>query len=158
MTRWERLRSSYSLFSALWSSAGLVNLSADLTESLCQNQLLRRYPSPDRALEIVVFVRNCGATTAFSTQAAVQCLLRAVRERRLSTSRCVSRHGEPSKVPSTSRRRARPQRAHPKIPRCLALKRGLRWFRPCGSRARRDRRGRGRFLRLRRSGAGRSSP
>ena len=39
--------------------------------SLCENRLLAEYPSPDGAQKIVVFVRNCGATTAYSTQASL---------------------------------------------------------------------------------------
>ena len=39
--------------------------------SLCENRQLAEYPSPDGAQKIVVFERNCGATTAFSTQASL---------------------------------------------------------------------------------------
>ena len=39
--------------------------------NLCENRLLAEYPSPDGAQKIVVFVRNCGATTAYSTHASL---------------------------------------------------------------------------------------
>lgn len=38
---------------------------------LCGNSLLGEYPSPDRARKLVVFQRDCGATTGFSTQASL---------------------------------------------------------------------------------------
>ncbi len=38
---------------------------------LCGNDLLDRYPAPDNSVEVVVFERNCGATTGFSTQASI---------------------------------------------------------------------------------------
>jgi hypothetical protein len=37
----------------------------------CGNTLLSRLPSPDGKRELVVYERNCGATTGFSTQASV---------------------------------------------------------------------------------------
>lgn len=38
---------------------------------LCGNDLLDRYPSPDQRREAVVFQRDCGATTGFSTQVSL---------------------------------------------------------------------------------------
>jgi len=38
---------------------------------LCGNADFREYPSPDRAMKVVVFTRDCGATTDFSTQLSV---------------------------------------------------------------------------------------
>lgn len=38
---------------------------------LCENDVIARYPSPDGQLELVVFERDCGATTDFSTQASL---------------------------------------------------------------------------------------
>jgi len=38
---------------------------------LCGNEKLAEYPSPDRKWKVVVFQRDCGATTGFSTQAAL---------------------------------------------------------------------------------------
>jgi hypothetical protein len=37
----------------------------------CENVLLGEYASPDHARELVVFQRDCGATTGFSTQASL---------------------------------------------------------------------------------------
>ncbi|GEM_PF-1014153 len=37
----------------------------------CANELLNTYRSPNGAFKVVVFARNCGATSGFSTQAAV---------------------------------------------------------------------------------------
>lgn len=42
-----------------------------LDRDLCKNENPRRYLSPDRQVELVVFDRDCGATTGFSTQASV---------------------------------------------------------------------------------------
>ncbi len=41
------------------------------TNELCRNTIVRRLTSPDGALEAVLFERNCGATTDFSTQVSV---------------------------------------------------------------------------------------
>lgn len=38
---------------------------------LCANTVLDRYRAPDHSIEVVVFERNCGATTDFSTQASI---------------------------------------------------------------------------------------
>ena len=37
----------------------------------CGNQVLSEVSSPDRNLKVVVFQRDCGATTGFSTQASL---------------------------------------------------------------------------------------
>jgi len=39
--------------------------------SMCANELVSEIPSPDGMLKIVVFLRDCGATTAASIQASV---------------------------------------------------------------------------------------
>ncbi len=39
--------------------------------SMCANQVLQEIPSPDNKLKAVVFQRDCGATTGFSTQVSV---------------------------------------------------------------------------------------
>lgn len=36
---------------------------------MCRNHVVAQYPSPDRTKSLVVFERDCGATTGFSTQA-----------------------------------------------------------------------------------------
>ena len=38
------------------------------SEGMCRNQILSEIPSPDRILKVVIFERNCGATTDFSTE------------------------------------------------------------------------------------------
>ena len=40
-------------------------------DDLCGNDKLAEYPSPDRKWKVVVFQRDCGATTGLSTQAAL---------------------------------------------------------------------------------------
>jgi len=43
----------------------------DLDESMCGNELLHENVSPDGKMKVVVFQRDCGATTGFSTQASI---------------------------------------------------------------------------------------
>jgi len=38
---------------------------------LCTNEEIARFPSPDGMLEAVLFERNCGASTDFSTQVTI---------------------------------------------------------------------------------------
>jgi len=38
---------------------------------MCGNETLAEFVSPDQAKKIIVFQRNCGATTGFSTQASL---------------------------------------------------------------------------------------
>lgn len=40
-------------------------------ESMCANEVLHEIPSPDKQLKAVVFQRDCGATTGFSTQVSI---------------------------------------------------------------------------------------
>lgn len=40
-------------------------------DGMCGNEKLAEHVSPDGASAVVVFVRNCGATTPFSTQASI---------------------------------------------------------------------------------------
>jgi hypothetical protein len=40
-------------------------------ENSCKNQIVKSYASPDNKYEIVLFQRDCGATTGFSTQVSV---------------------------------------------------------------------------------------
>jgi hypothetical protein len=37
----------------------------------CENELVARMPSPDGRHDAVVFIRDCGATTGFSTQLSI---------------------------------------------------------------------------------------
>ena len=39
--------------------------------SPCGNQLLHEYYSPDNARKVIVFERDCGATTGFTTQVSI---------------------------------------------------------------------------------------
>ena len=43
----------------------------DVAFDMCGNDILRSVPSPDGKLTVVVFQRDCGATTGFSTQGSV---------------------------------------------------------------------------------------
>jgi hypothetical protein len=38
---------------------------------MCGNEPVAEYPSPDRTMKVLVFQRDCGATTGFSTQASL---------------------------------------------------------------------------------------
>jgi hypothetical protein len=37
----------------------------------CSNQILKQIPSPNKKMKAVVFQRDCGATTGFSTQVSI---------------------------------------------------------------------------------------
>jgi hypothetical protein len=47
-------------------SAGCINIAGD-----CGNEILRVHYSPTKQLKAVVFGRDCGATTGFSTQVSI---------------------------------------------------------------------------------------
>ena len=49
----------------------MVLLLLNSCDDLCQNQIKMRQLSPNRELKAVVFVRDCGATTSFSSQIAI---------------------------------------------------------------------------------------
>ena len=55
---------------AVWAVA-LVGFFFYGARSMCGNEILAEYPSPDGALKAVVFERDCGTTTDFSTQVSV---------------------------------------------------------------------------------------
>ncbi len=40
-------------------------------EVQCENHILSQYLSPDKSLKAIVFQRDCGATTGFSTQISI---------------------------------------------------------------------------------------
>jgi hypothetical protein len=40
-------------------------------ENSCENQIVKSYTSPDNKYEVVLFQRDCGATTGFSTQVSI---------------------------------------------------------------------------------------
>lgn len=45
--------------------------SAPDMDAMCGNEVISEFPSPDGTKRLVVFQRDCGATTDFSTQASV---------------------------------------------------------------------------------------
>lgn len=50
---------------------GIGSLSFLSSPDMCANEVLREHSSPGGKLKVVVFQRNCGATTGFSTQASI---------------------------------------------------------------------------------------
>lgn len=52
------------------AAAGLYWISSSF-DDLCGNKVVATEISPDRALKAVLFERNCGATTGFSSQVSV---------------------------------------------------------------------------------------
>jgi hypothetical protein len=48
-----------------------ILVDAFLAQSLCSNTICREVLSPDRQLKAVIFERECGATTAISTQISI---------------------------------------------------------------------------------------
>ena len=60
------------LFGAVGALALLVFVGGYvLLDSMCSNQVISKTKSPDGSLEAVVFQRDCGATTDFSTQVSI---------------------------------------------------------------------------------------
>ena len=53
---------------ALWAAVWFI-LPSD--SNMCANTVLARHPSPDAARQVVVFERDCGASTDFSTSASI---------------------------------------------------------------------------------------
>ena len=53
---------------AVGAWAAISRVGGSSTAGLCANQLLSRLPSPDSAQDAVIYERDCGATTDFSTQ------------------------------------------------------------------------------------------
>jgi len=52
-------------------SLQLMQTISGCESSMCGNQVLQEIPSPDKKLKAVVFQRDCGATTGFSTQLSI---------------------------------------------------------------------------------------
>ena len=50
---------------------GFLLLVAACMQGLCANTITQRAPSPDGRYDAVVFTRDCGATTDYSTQVAL---------------------------------------------------------------------------------------
>ncbi len=57
------------LFTILLSLTLMVFVSG--CDSMCANEVLQEIPSPDNKLKAVIFKRDCGATTGFSTQITI---------------------------------------------------------------------------------------
>jgi hypothetical protein len=64
--------------SVAWVFGGLIALAGIAVGGVwflgangCGNEVLSETPSPDRNRKVVVFQRDCGATTGFSTQASL---------------------------------------------------------------------------------------
>lgn len=62
----------------LWFSASAalllvasVGAATYFLDGLCENEILAETSSPDASLKLVVFGRDCGATTGFTTQATL---------------------------------------------------------------------------------------
>jgi hypothetical protein len=49
----------------------VYDLAYNLDEHACGNQILGTYPSPGGSKKAVLFVRDCGATTAWSVEASI---------------------------------------------------------------------------------------
>jgi hypothetical protein len=52
-------------------AVALLLIIGNAFDGMCGNSPIAEYPSPNRSQHIVVFERNCGATTGFSTQASL---------------------------------------------------------------------------------------
>ena len=57
--------------SAAGIALGGVGLLAYWVRDMCANSIVAEYGSPDGTAKVVVFERDCGATTGFSTQASL---------------------------------------------------------------------------------------
>ena len=74
MKRWQRVGLGVALgVSALvvLLGAGLYVMASIALSDLCGNTVVATEISPDRAMKAVLFERNCGATTGFSSQVSV---------------------------------------------------------------------------------------
>ena len=89
-----------------------VWLLSGMFDSLCGNTLLAETPSPEGNLRAVVFERNCGATTSFSTQVSVDAALRAASTGRELSELGVSR-AERGPTPRSSGHRSLRSRLAP---------------------------------------------
>lgn len=47
---------------------GLITCVGGMFDDICGNKIIQEIPSPNRKLKAVIFTRDCGATTGFSTQ------------------------------------------------------------------------------------------
>jgi hypothetical protein len=63
------------------------------TTGMCGNRIVSEIPSPDKDSKAVVFVRDCGATTGFSTQISILPLSRSLPNRGGNTFAADDNHG-----------------------------------------------------------------
>lgn len=68
MKRW---RAGLLIVALLAALGGIVMAVASLLDGLCANTLVERILAPDGRREAVLFARNCGATTGYSTHVSV---------------------------------------------------------------------------------------
>lgn len=71
MKRSHRIVRGFAAYLAFLAGLAWAGLEA-LAYSMCDNTVVEKKTSPEGGLEAVVFVRNCGATTGFSTHVSVQ--------------------------------------------------------------------------------------
>ena len=55
----------------LLTSIGVLGLAGCGDLEMCGNDIAAEYPSPNHNVKVVVFERDCGATTPFTTQASI---------------------------------------------------------------------------------------
>lgn len=70
MALWKKILVGLATLCLLFVGAVAIIL-ARLADGMCGNEVLAEYPSPDGRLKAVVFQRDCGATTGFSTQVSI---------------------------------------------------------------------------------------
>lgn len=59
------------IFALILLCIGGLYIFAQSLSDLCGNVVLAEYPSPNKKLKAVIFQRDCGATTGFSTQVSI---------------------------------------------------------------------------------------
>jgi hypothetical protein len=72
MTFWKKIAIGCGVL--LFGTVGLIGVfiySLPPFDNMCGNQVLQEYPSPSGKLKAVVFQRDCGTTTGFSTQVSI---------------------------------------------------------------------------------------
>src|SRR5437764_7339497 len=70
MARWQRITLLIVVGVALLAATGVWSFHA-LLSGMCGNEPLSEVPSPDGTFKAIVFQRDCGATTGFSTQISI---------------------------------------------------------------------------------------
>jgi len=50
---------------------GFVGILIYFADEMCENQIYKEYLSPNKSLKAIIFQRDCGATTSFSTQISI---------------------------------------------------------------------------------------